>query len=370
MGPSAGFRAIGRRGMTLVELILALGLFALLAVGLLRFLDGTLMVLRTADAQSELLAQRTALFDWLVRDLENLASGSEGDLLIDWETFDVDGDGLAGRPWQRVRLVREARPGEFDRLGLSRANSDPGPRRVPLVEVCWAVVPRAGEPAGPEAPGRRGDGVLLRGERLADAPGLSFFDGEFFDGAGKPSPGLEELATGILYLEVLGATQTSVVHEDWTPGVGLENAARAWDGRDRGRPDLERHPFNERHALFPSTGAPTRTSVRLPRRIRITIELEREEDTRSRPTLRGAIEPESEQLVVSRPERLVDRVGSLVLVGEEWMRITGVQGARVRVQRGLRGTRISAHRSGTPVQFGEPFTREIVLPLAGQEWGS
>ncbi len=364
---SAGAR---RRGLTLVELLLALGLFALVAVGLLRFLDGTLSILRNADAEAELLAERTALFDWLIRDLENLSAGSEGDLLIDWEVFDVDGDGLAGRPWPRVRLIREARAEEFERLGLAPVGEEFGPRRRPLIEICWAVLPRANGQASQTEPGRRGDGVLLRGERLHDAPGRSFFDPAFFDSAGRPGAGLDELATGILSLNVLAAAETSVIHEKWSPGVAMEEAAIAWDGRALGRPQLERHPFNERHRFLPAAGASPSAEVLLPRRLRIELELEREADTRSRPALRAPADPESEFLVVTRPERLPSEAGAMVLVGEEWMQITSLREQRAFVKRGLRGTRIAGHRAGTPIQFGRPFSREIVLPLSGGGWGS
>lgn len=366
--PSIGLRRGGanaaRRGLTLAELLLAVGLFALLAVGLLRFLNGTLTILREADANAELLAEQAALFDWLVRDLEGPVAGSEGDFLIDWEVFDVDGDGLAGRPWPRVRLVREARPEEFDRLGLTFGARD----RRPLLEICWAVLPRAGGPAPEGAPGVRGDGVLLRGERLRDAPGQSFFDPQFFDAAGRPGAGLEELATGILGLRVLCATETSVVQESWKAGVSIEQAAIAWDGRALGRPRLERHPLNERHQFLPAPADQPSAEVRLPRRIRIELELEREADTLRRSTLRAQVDPEADFLLVSREERLPPDVGAMILVGEEWMRVTGVREQKVSVQRGLRGTRIAGHRAGTPIQFGRTVSREIVLPMGGQRW--
>ena len=361
-------------GLTLVELMLALGLFAILGVGLLRFLDDTLELLREAEADRELLAQRTALFDWLFDDLERIAAGTNGDLLVDWEVFDTDGDGIAGRPWPRLRLVREAGPDDLVRLGRREAvdaageiGRPAGGQDRPLVEVVWAVLPRSGGPAQPGEPGRRGDGVLLRGERSAGDAGRSFFDPAFFSGGGQPQGEVDELCAGVLWFEIQCATQTSVVHEAWDAGVDMQDAARAWDGRGLGRPHVARHPWNERHRFLPVADGDGLAEPLLPRRVRIELELEREEDARRRTRLRVPVTPESTVIEVERPER-VPGPGSMILVGEEWMRVTSSHSEEIFVQRGLRGTRVASHRVGTPIQHGTPYARELALPLAREEW--
>ena len=111
-----------RAGVTLVELILALGLFALLSVALVQLLDTTLSVWESAELEREQLEREAALVEWIQRDFEFVESGPDGDLLFDWELVDVNGDGIATRPIPRLRLVRSASVEDLTRCARASAS--------------------------------------------------------------------------------------------------------------------------------------------------------------------------------------------------------------------------------------------------------
>lgn len=349
-----------RRGFTLVELLLAMGLFSLLLVVLMRLLDSTLGTLRSAGEERERFVRESALFEFLGRDLERLASGSAADLLLSTRRFDVDGDGIAGRPWQRLVFVRQVPPGE--RPGAP-AGSDPA-RTLALAEVCWTVLPRAVPRQVEGAAGRRGDGLLVRLERPLDEGGLSLFAPEAFGAGGVPRQAYEELGAGVLWLEVLCAAQTTRLDQGWNRGHGLEQAPPAWDARGGARLSAEADPEN---ALHPALPGAVSGEVFLPRRIRIELELEREDEHRRRTYNTAPIGPAATQFQVARPGRLPP-AGSLVLLGEEWMRLESLEGNLVRVSRAQRGTRAVRHGAGTPVQFGGRAVREFEIPWAKERW--
>jgi len=91
-----------------------------------------------------------------------------------------------------------------------------------LIESIWLVAP-----ASLTDPDARAEGILWRGERLvADATTMSFFAPDFMGSSGRPPAGAtEELSGGILWMQVMLAAQTSVVHERWQVGLEQGDAA-------------------------------------------------------------------------------------------------------------------------------------------------
>ncbi|MEO0651909.1 MAG: hypothetical protein AAFZ65_14635, partial [Planctomycetota bacterium] len=285
-----------RAGLTIVELILALGLFALLATAVVQLIATTLDVWEEAEANREQLAREAALTEWFRRDLEYLATGKYGDLLCDWELFDVDGDGIATRPAPRLRLVRRATAEDLRRLGQRRLVDASGETAVPpagarpLIEVAWLLLPPAFGPK--EVP--RGAGLLMRGERLLDAPG-SYFDRAAFDGSGKllASPA-EPIATEVLHWRVLFASQTSSLTSGWRVGADLASVSSAWDAKGLDRPNAERHPLN-----LIAAGSPAYLDAAiLPRRVRVEFELQRPADAPRRPVLVEPLGPDGDSFLV------------------------------------------------------------------------
>ena len=276
--------------------------------------------------------------------------GPRGDLLGDWTTFDVDHDQIAGMPWPRLRLVRQ----------VPAAALATGVETTGWAEVCWALLP------DPEASGdERALGVLWRGERgLHDAERLSFFDEGFFGPSGKPVPGSLDVVTGgVLWFEVWYATQTTIVHDGWQLGDSLADCSASWDAWSKGRPSPERSFFNQ-----PPAGMPVvRDLPVLPRRVRLVLELERPEDLRFRTRLAAELATDATFLDVRDGRRLPAK-DTLLLIGEEWMRVVSVAGERVSVERGQRGTRAVAHPKDALLHHGWPLVREIPVAMTREDW--
>lgn len=348
-----------RSGFTLVELILAVGLFSLLVVVLLKLVDTSVTIWGRTDESRELAEIGGAVMELLSADVNALEGGQRGDLLADWRYDDLDRDGLAGAPVQRLRLVRH-----LDAAGLQRLAGDRGARvetfERGLVEVAWALLP------GPAtSPDERPIGTLVRGERrIDDADTLSYFDDGFFGANGKPVPGaLSEVAGGVLWFELLFATQTTILRDGWELGSELKHASASWDAWNRARPDVEGAAFNRAPAGMPrAEEAPL-----LPRRVRLALELERPRDLRFRTRLAQAASVQDGTLIV-RDGRKLPAAGAMILVDEEWMEVLAVNDERVTVRRGQRGTRATTHPADALVHHGWRVVREVPVDMTREDW--
>jgi type II secretory pathway pseudopilin PulG len=360
---------VGRRGLTLVELILALGLFAFLMLAVFQILDRSLSLWRRAETRRALLAQAASLSDLLARDLASLDAGSRGDLLAEWGAFDTVGDGADDAKWPRLRFVRQASAADVLRLPADAAPAEPrsdGVTAVPraragLTEVVWLVVP-----ASLTDRDARAEGSIWRGERrIADSSTKSLFAPDFFGRSNRPPAGAtEEVGGGILWLGVLFATQTSLVHEEWKLGPDLDCVATSWDAWNRGRPDPDGHAWNE-----PGAGMPkARGRPLLPRRIRFEMELERPVDRLRRTRLSDAVEIGESAILVDDPTRVPREEGACVLVDGEWMRVLSVAGSSVSVKRGVRGTKAASHAPGALLHYGLRLVREIPVATYREDW--
>ncbi len=353
--------ASDRSGLTLLELVLAVGLLSLLMVGVLQLFDTTLELWDRTETRRDLVEVGSSVVELLADDLAALEPGPRGDFLSDWHAFDTDGDKIANSKWPRLRLVRPASAAERQRLALASAATG-DLQSDALIEVCWLVRPEEG--LAPKDPARP-LGVLLRGERLVgDQGSVSYFDPQFFDAASRPQPGSVEAVTGgVLWFRVLSASQTTILYDGWRLGSGLEHAATSWDAWSKGRPDLDQHAWNESSAgVGVADGLPL-----LPRRVRIELEVERPRDVKRRPYLTDAIGPDEGTLRVSDASRLPD-VGNNLLIGEEWVKLVSVSGRLASVQRGARGTRRATHEARSVVHFGASFLREVPVVLHREEW--
>lgn len=354
-------RGANRRfaGFTLIELVLAAGLFSILMLALMRLMDTTVTILGRTDEKRELAEMGGAVMDLLAADLHALDGGKRGDLLADWRLFDFDRDGIENAPGQRLRLVRHVGASTLQRLGdgvpgVSLETFDRG-----LVEVGWALLPGVGDVAD-----ERALGTLVRGERLLeDKETLSFFDEGFFGPSGKPVPGsLYEITGGVLWFNTWFATQTSILHDGWELGKELKHCASSWDAWGRERPNLEVSAFN-----LAAVGMPEAKDVPiLPRRIRIELELERPKDLRDRTRLSVASNPEDSSLTVRDGRRIP--ADGMILVDDEWMKVLSVNENRVAVQRGQRGTRAGVHPADVLVHHGWRIVREVPVDMTREDW--
>jgi hypothetical protein len=348
---------VDRSGLTLVELVLAVGLASLLFAALLSLLDTSMTIWDRTESQRDRVEVASAVGELLDRDLAALEGGPRGDLLADWTMLDGDGDGRNGAPYPRIRMVRRVTAAELQRL---QAGSDDPARGEGLLEVTWALVPIA-----VQTPRREVHRVLWRGARLVgDEETLSHFDDRFFDELGRAVPGaLDEVASGVLWFGIAFATQTTRFDGGWTTGPELRDAARSWDAWALERPDGDEHAFND-----PGAGMPEPDGLALlPRRVRVELELERPADRKKRTTLRSQLDEQSVLLSVDDGERLPEDV-RYVLVDEEWMLVRSVVGNEVTVQRGARGTIALPHEPGAIVHHGHTIVREVPVPAYREDW--
>jgi prepilin-type N-terminal cleavage/methylation domain-containing protein len=352
-------RRTRRAGFTMIELLLAVGLFSLLLVALLKLVDTSMTIWQRTDDQRELGQASAAVMELFSEDLQALEGGARGDLLAEWVLQDTDGDGIEGMPRARLRLVRHMGAAGLQRLAKRAPGEDLETFERGRVEVVWALLPSEGR--GDE----RAAGRLVRGERLLeDDATLSFFDAAYFGASGKPAPGsTAELTAGVLWFEPWFASQTSVLHDGWSLGDTLADCGASWDAWTRARPDAERSLLNR-----PATGMPTAKDVPLlPRRVRLALELERTADLRLRTTLAAELGPESTSFLV-RDGRKLPEPGRFLMLGDEWMELRSVDGDRVGVTRGQRGTRALLHPAGALVHFGHRTVREVPVDLVREDW--
>jgi len=348
------------QGFTLVELLLAVGLFSILILALMRLLDTSLTILGRTDETRELSEMGSSTMELLAADVHALEGGKRGDMLADWRLFDLDKDGIDGAPAQRLRLVRHMGAAGLQRLAAAQPGAGFETFERGLVEVGWALLP-----GGESDPDARPIGTLVRGERLVgDKDTLSFFDEGFFGPSGKPVPGsLLEITGGVLWFDVWFATQTSIIHDGWELGDELQDCGASWDAWKRARPDPERSFFNQ-----PPAGMPEAKDVPiLPRRVRIELELERPRDLRNRTRLAMPVAAEDASFLV-KDARRIPAEGAMLLVDEEWMRVLAVNGERVTVERGRRATRRAAHAAETMVHHGWRVVREIPVDMTREDW--
>ena len=107
-----------------------------------------------------------------------------------------------------------------------------------------------------------------------------------------------------------------------------------------------------------------------PRRVRVTLVLERDEDEADVVRLEGPITATSQYLKVTNP-RMFD--GGLpphpyLKVDGEWMRWTEIRGNELKVLLAARGTAALQHESGARVHVGETFERTIEIPVFREDW--
>jgi prepilin-type N-terminal cleavage/methylation domain-containing protein len=356
-----------RAGFTIVELLLALALFAILALAILRLFETATTIWRRTESSRDLAEVSSATLDLVARDLSALEGGPRGDVWCDWARFDANGDGLQDLVLPRLRFVRQVSAAERARSGAASpgaALGNVGGRG--LVEVCWALVPAPRASLG-EADAR-GLGLLLRGERaLDDEERLSFFDARFFDSSGRPAPGaLDLVGGGCLWFGLAFAGPTSVVREEWRLGTGLADATTSWDAFGRGRADAELTPLNAPYA-GPLGDARASGEPALPRRVRVELEIERPGDLKRRTRLAIAIDPSATAIEVQDGTRL-PAPGSFVRIDDEWLELGAPAGSVAPVQRGQRGTRAGVHVAGALLHHGSRQVREVPVPTYREDW--
>ena len=406
-----------RAGVTLAELIVATALAAIVMASLVSVTSSALKMWTRGERTRDARELGSAALEVMHEDLSALHPTAEGDLVVDWEPFDLDRDGIIERSWPRLRFVRDASAAELSaierrqlasnaRAAIAEARRKAGLEEIEgelteddllesagrtlqdaalggggardidgtaLVEVLYAVVPD----------GREGDerftGTLVRQERVHTAGTVhALTEDGALDSRGYPDLNeAREVVSGVLWLQPLLATQTTRValptasdpappsgSSGWRIHDGLGTAATSWDAWRRARPDVEASVWNE-----PAPGMPSRGSrPLLPRAIRLEIEVQRAADRARAPRLLESVEETRSTFEVSNGSLLQRAVGRHVLIAGEWVQLVSVSGDLATVRRAQRGTAARALPSGTSLLFGEPLAIEIAVPVHDDDW--
>ncbi|MBK7875690.1 MAG: hypothetical protein IPJ77_08055 [Planctomycetes bacterium] len=335
-----------------------------------QLVDRSLATWRNGETRRSLLEMSSSVQEELAADLAGLEPGARGDLVLEWVAFDTDGNGTLETKWPRLRLVRQAGAADVERIvardAPPRAEKDDGslvvaPASPGLVEVLWMVAPASFKDRN-----ARSEGLLWRGERLVgDARTKSLFANDFFGASNRPPAGATEPVTGgLLWMEILCASHTSIVHDGWERTAGLDSVAASWDAWGKGRPDPDVHVWNE-----PLLGlAKPRERAVLPRRVRIELELERPIDRVRRTVTLDPMETGDGSFRVDDARHLPFGEDRYVLIDAEWMKVMSIDGDTVGVQRAQRGTTAVLHEARAMVHFGERLVREVPVATCREEW--
>ncbi len=358
-----------RRGLTVVELVIAVGLLALLMISVFGVLRGFIDVWDKSETKRSRVEEASAIGEMLANDLVQLDGGGRGDLVAEWIPFDGDADGATDSWWPRLLLVRHASQAEITRLQARSTEKVPGQG---LLEVAWSVVPAY---KGKEQPDRRSEGLVMRSERIATArdPGalpdptaeLSYFDPRFFSKAGEaPAGALNEVSGGVLWFGLEFATQTTLLKDGWKAGTELSNSCFSWDAWRKERPNKLVHAWNEAGAGMPKA----KNRALLPRRVKLELEFERPKEASRRTRLTEFLALGATTMRVEDEQRLPKTAESFVKIDGEWLKLGAVSGRTVSIQRAMRGTRAANHDIGARIHFGETYRREVPIRLSQEDW--
>jgi prepilin-type N-terminal cleavage/methylation domain-containing protein len=293
-----------KRGLTLIEVMLALGLFAMLSLFVFSVVNSVLGLWQSSERRGSGDLAFAAIIEQWNTDLAALHTGSRGWMVLDqWQARPAEQDQPA---WMLPRL-------RFLALGASLPSDDPAGRSA--VEVLWMQVP-----------------VDIQNSRLTrlvrasqiEGSGPSFYDDRTADALGRAGAGVAML-DGVAFVEMQMMSPEG------------ENVSTY-----RVPPDT---PFDFPQYLGLSIDRIATSAQRRP------IELDQDlSASQSKLVLRG-----------STPLR----VPQYVLIQDEWLQVNGNFPSLSVVEHGSRNTRISDHRRGDAVGVPENYQARIHLAAGG-----
>ena len=355
------------RGFTLLELLAAAALFSVLGVLLFQMVRSAMDVWSTGERNRELSDRANAAFELLASDLRDAWAGTAGAgvpaaLLCTWRPEDDDRDGEAERRIPLLRFTRlcheqstlewlahagDAAGGQDSVTGL--APHDPASLRPTggLAESLYTLGSRKDAPLP----------ALMRAVRMPAGGERSLLEPSLADQKDRLLADAVPAADDVLFFGVQfwGPGTT-----DWTAEGG---AFTAWDST-RGVIPLADPDFP--FGVGPASWADPSDDI-WPRLVRLTLVLDRAQGAASAGRLAEAVGPEAKVITVADPAFLRDEeTPDHVLVDDEWLAVTGIDGRTLQVQRGARGTVAAVHGEGARVRIGRTFRRVLALQ-AGRE---
>ena len=352
------------RGMSLVELTLAMAMLVTLSMVLFGFLRTGMGLYKQGEGRRDIYERAQILLDQLVRDLDGIAATERLPGVPPVERLIGDRDD-AGRP--RLRFVRSLGTETVDPV-LREASTNAGATAyVDLVDdTAEANAGTLRAPGGrmeivylttrprPKSSDRSGEGEtwLLRGIRSPiGGEGSYFVDDNLPRGSREPIPSLRPLTSGVLHL---GFRYRGIGND------GTRQWFDVWDST-RGRvSEFDRFVGSESIAdsgddVFPSG---------------VEIELVLEEPGRGRVFLTRPISEGSGSLSVNATS-LLDLGGDegWVRIDDEWILVEEKSSTVFKViDRGGRGTTEAAHDARARVKAGSRFRRVVPVAVGAEAW--
>lgn len=368
------------RGFTLVELLTAIAIFAVISTMLFRMVKGALDVWRIGEQGRESIEKGGALIEEIAQDFRMLrADAAPGmpeapvRLIATFGSLDLDVDQIDESLLQRVAFARSC-PEERTDPALRQSGTVPGgkeflsdvesgtrPARAcgGLAEVAYATL---------SVPKPKSDPSLLTLYRWFRTPIGG--DGSLLDPAAFERPE-RAVATGVALAEnvlYLGVEFWGRDTEGFDAPVDSERGPlSAWDSTRALLGDAK-GPNRFRFAKGEGSLGQTDDDV-FPRRVKVTLVLARDEDEQA--LLRLAVDlPASGDVVRVDSARAFEALGTrkFLKVGGEWMTWTSINGTELRVQRGARGTPRVSHSAGARIHLGSTYERVIEIPVFREDW--
>jgi len=303
--------------LTLVELLVVIGLLSAFSYMSFRLLSGGLSVWKLGEESRDQDERAQAVLDLVRRDLAQ----ADASALSRFEV-EVKDDAT------RMRLVRTLGASEEARLhaGLALA---PGAAKAParpsmgLLEVAyaWTRDPAAGDPAV---------GVVRRAVAPleADRDPRSLFTKDAFAAGGAFDSRAADIVGGVLRLAFEMPGPVGDVDE--------------WDSGNL-RPDATAEP-------------------RIPRRVRVSLHLEREERDRRVVRLAAPIDAAATRFDLDDPRLYAIAAGDPVKIDGEWMIAASSEPRALLVaRRGALGTAAASHEIGAALHRGRAFSLEVPI---------
>ena len=350
------------RGMTLVELLVAFGVFLIL-VGLLVSLSTTgLDTWQEGEARKDSFDRARLVLDQVTDDLRNMFADTqwyllEGRRLVHAGLYcDTEGAG------QRLRFVRvghedEMRPDIDKKIVRPRSES----YYTDLWEVAYLLDPE-GKPRG-----------LYRGVRFFDRNAIdaTLLDQKAIEETKSPnwSRSFTLLDSGVLWVGYRFWTKYTTTWDTKHPVKQAPRLLRQEDTKNEPRTpvgphlawDSSRGKIPEFRVFFKQL-TDDDPDFAYPEIVQVTVVVESQSTDVSGAKLAIPIS-ESDTTVLLHSGRGVPQAPDFIRIDDEWIGYTGKEGSRLTgCVRGVRRTKASAHELNDTVHFGDTFVTDVAIP--------
>ncbi len=345
-----------RRGFTLVEVLVALGVFTVLGFGATAFLLMGLKTWRGAEARRDTAERAELVFAFLRADLQCMYA--DGGRAPGRAIFLSDED---ARGRQRLLLTRTVPPpGADPRIagaGRTMLARDAIDGAADLASLTRGLLKPPGDLMSVAY-------VLLDDEKLCRA--IVTPEKGYGEAAGDwPARGAQLLAEGVMHLELNFWSDRTTA---WRPAPEGFGPSYFWDSTQGLAKEKAGAEEGRRRRIFTAAGSLQDPADDVfPRLVEVRIVL-------GAPASAGTaylaedIEAGATAIAVENGENLPREEGEhFVKLGREWISYTRIQGGTLAgVVRGRRGTQAAPHDAGTDVRTGVMF-RMVARPPCGRE---